>query len=81
MKRSHLLYLVKLEKAIGEKLTWEKTIFNPNEYCRLEPDHTIIWMLANLNNALLPLTTSNRSEGDVGYTTMDGDYEWKASHL
>jgi NAD+ synthase (glutamine-hydrolysing) len=29
-------------------------------------------MLANLNNALL-LNTSNRSEGDVGYTTMDGD--------
>ncbi|MBY0425180.1 MAG: NAD+ synthetase, partial [Cytophagales bacterium] len=30
------------------------------------------WMLANLNNALL-ITTSNRSEGDVGYATMDGD--------
>jgi NAD+ synthase (glutamine-hydrolysing) len=29
-------------------------------------------MLANINNALL-LSTSNRSEGDVGYTTMDGD--------
>ena len=29
-------------------------------------------MLANINNALL-LTTSNRSEGDVGYATMDGD--------
>jgi NAD+ synthase (glutamine-hydrolysing) len=29
-------------------------------------------MLANLNNALL-LNTSNRSEGDVGYSTMDGD--------
>ena len=31
-----------------------------------------IWMLANFNNFLL-LTTSNRSEGDVGYCTMDGD--------
>ena len=29
-------------------------------------------MLANIKNALL-LSTSNRSEGDVGYTTMDGD--------
>ncbi len=29
-------------------------------------------MLANINNALL-LSTSNRSEGDVGYATMDGD--------
>jgi NAD+ synthase (glutamine-hydrolysing) len=28
--------------------------------------------LANLKNALL-LSTSNRSEGDVGYATMDGD--------
>ena len=29
-------------------------------------------MLANIKQALL-LTTSNRSEGDVGYATMDGD--------
>jgi NAD+ synthase (glutamine-hydrolysing) len=32
----------------------------------------IIWMLANIKRAVL-LTTSNRSEGDVGYATMDGD--------
>jgi len=32
----------------------------------------IIWMLANIKQAVL-LTTSNRSEGDVGYATMDGD--------
>ncbi|MFB6263245.1 MAG: NAD(+) synthase, partial [Bradymonadaceae bacterium] len=31
-----------------------------------------VWMLANLEDALL-LATSNRSEGSVGYTTMDGD--------
>ncbi len=31
-----------------------------------------IWLLANLNNALL-LSTSNRSEAAVGYATMDGD--------
>jgi NAD+ synthase (glutamine-hydrolysing) len=29
-------------------------------------------MLANIHRAVL-LTTSNRSEGDVGYATMDGD--------
>ena len=29
-------------------------------------------MLANIKNYLL-ITTSNRSEGDVGYATMDGD--------
>ena len=32
----------------------------------------LIWMLANIKNSIL-LTTSNRSEGSVGYTTMDGD--------
>ena len=31
-----------------------------------------IWLLANLNNALL-LSTGNRSEAAVGYATMDGD--------
>lgn len=31
-----------------------------------------VWMLANINRALL-LTTSNRSEAAVGYATMDGD--------
>jgi NAD+ synthase (glutamine-hydrolysing) len=32
----------------------------------------IIWLLANIKKSIL-LTTSNRSEGDVGYATMDGD--------
>ena len=64
-------YTQKIEKAIGRKLTWEKddiTLQNIQARSR----SPIIWMLANLNNALL-LSTSNRSEGDVGYTTMDGD--------
>jgi NAD+ synthase (glutamine-hydrolysing) len=64
-------YIGKIEKAIGRKLTWEKddiTLQNIQSRSRAP----IIWMLANLNNALL-LATSNRSEGDVGYTTMDGD--------
>jgi NAD+ synthase (glutamine-hydrolysing) len=64
-------YTGKIEKAIGRKLTWEKddiTLQNIQARTR----SPIIWMLANLNNALL-LATSNRSEGDVGYTTMDGD--------
>lgn len=33
---------------------------------------SVIWTLANANNALL-LTTGNMSEAAVGYTTMDGD--------
>src|SRR5258708_9036709 len=32
----------------------------------------VIWLLANVKQSIL-LTTSNRSEGDVGYATMDGD--------
>ncbi len=64
-------YTAKIEKAIGRKLTWEQddiTLQNIQARTR----SPIIWMLANINNALL-LSTSNRSEGDVGYTTMDGD--------
>jgi len=64
-------YRSKIEKAIGRKLTWEQddiTLQNIQARAR----SPIIWMLSNLNNALL-MATSNRSEGDVGYTTMDGD--------
>ena len=64
-------YTSKIENALGRKLTWEKddiTLQNIQARAR----SPIIWMLANINNALL-LATSNRSEGDVGYTTMDGD--------
>ena len=64
-------YTKKIETAIGRKLTWEQDdIALQNIQARTRSP--IIWMLANLNNALL-LSTSNRSEGDVGYTTMDGD--------
>ncbi len=61
----------KIEKSIGRKLTWEKddiTLQNIQARSR----SPIIWMLANLKNSLL-LATSNRSEGSVGYATMDGD--------
>ena len=64
-------YTKKIEKAIGRKLTWETddiTLQNIQARTR----SPIIWMLANINNSLL-LSTSNRSEGDVGYATMDGD--------
>ncbi len=64
-------YTKKIETAIGRELSWETddiTLQNIQARSR----SPIIWMLANLNRALL-LTTSNRSEGDVGYATMDGD--------
>ena len=64
-------YTRKIEQALGRSLSWEyDDIALQNIQARARSP--IIWMLANINNALL-LTTSNRSEGDVGYTTMDGD--------
>ncbi len=64
-------YSGKIEKAIGRKLTWEEDdIALQNIQARARSP--IIWMLANLRRSVL-LTTSNRSEGDVGYATMDGD--------
>ncbi len=64
-------YTKKIEKATGLALNWEEhdiTLQNIQARAR----SPIIWMLANLKNCLL-ITTSNRSEGDVGYATMDGD--------
>jgi NAD+ synthase (glutamine-hydrolysing) len=64
-------YRTKIEDAVGRKLTWqEDDIALQNIQARARSP--IIWMLANLKNALL-LATSNRSEGAVGYATMDGD--------
>lgn len=64
-------YTRKMEEAIGRKLNWEQddiTLQNIQARARAP----IIWMLANTYNYLL-LATSNRSEADVGYATMDGD--------
>ncbi len=60
-----------VSEAIGEPLTWEKhDITLQNIQARVRSPS--VWMLANLNHALL-LSTSNRSEAAVGYATMDGD--------
>ncbi len=64
-------YRQTIENAVGRALTWESddiTLQNIQARAR----SPIIWMLANLDRYLL-LSTSNRSEGDVGYATMDGD--------
>lgn len=64
-------YTSSLEKVLSRKLTWDTddiTLQNIQARSR----SPIIWMLANVKRAVL-LTTSNRSEGDVGYATMDGD--------
>lgn len=64
-------YTTTIEKALGKTLTWQTddiTLQNVQARAR----SPVIWMLANVRRAVL-LTTSNRSEGDVGYATMDGD--------
>lgn len=64
-------YTETIEKILERKLTWKQDdIALQNIQARSRVP--IIWMLANINNALL-IATSNRSEGDVGYATMDGD--------
>jgi NAD+ synthase (glutamine-hydrolysing) len=64
-------YTSKIEKQIGRKLEW-KTDDITLQNIQARSRSPVIWMLANLFNSLL-ITTSNRSEGDVGYATMDGD--------
>lgn len=67
----HRQYIGLAESAIGRSLSWEKDdITLQNIQARLRSPG--IWMLANINRALL-ITTSNRSEAAVGYATMDGD--------
>ncbi|MEM6632433.1 MAG: NAD(+) synthase [Bacteroidota bacterium] len=57
--------------SLGRELTWEQDdLALQNIQARLRAPG--IWMLANIQGALL-LTTSNRSEAAVGYATMDGD--------
>ena len=64
-------YTALIEDAIGRELTWE-TDDIPLQNIQARARAPSIWMLANIENALL-LATSNRSEAAVGYTTMDGD--------
>lgn len=60
-----------IEQAIGRSLNWQvDDITLQNIQARMRSP--LIWMLANITNSLL-ITTSNRSEGAVGYATMDGD--------
>ncbi len=62
-------YLV--EHALNIDLNWdEHDIARQNIQARVRVP--ALWMLANLNNSLL-LSTSNRSEAAVGYSTADGD--------
>ncbi|UYI49989.1 NAD(+) synthase [Vibrio natriegens] len=60
-----------ISKATNLDLNWEDhDIALQNIQARVRSPS--IWFIANLENKLL-LTTSNMSEGAVGYCTMDGD--------
>ncbi len=64
-------YVEMVSQALGRALTWEHDdIALQNVQARVRSPG--VWMLANLQGALL-LSTSNRSEAAVGYATMDGD--------
>ena len=64
-------YKAMAESSLKRNLSWqEDDIALQNIQARVRAPG--VWMLANINNALL-LSTSNRSEAAVGYATMDGD--------
>lgn len=60
-----------IEKVIDRKLNWEQDDL-ALQNIQARSRSPIIWMLTNIKGALL-ITTSNRSEGCMGYATMDGD--------
>jgi NAD+ synthase (glutamine-hydrolysing) len=60
-----------VSKAMHVELSWrDHDLAKQNIQARVRSPS--VWLVANLRKALL-LTTSNRSEAAVGYTTMDGD--------
>jgi NAD+ synthase (glutamine-hydrolysing) len=60
-----------ISKATGVKLSWKEHDI-PLQNIQARVRSPSVWLLTNLRKALL-LSTSNRSEAAVGYTTMDGD--------
>ncbi len=72
-------YVDLVSTALQRQLTWEKDdIALQNIQARTRSPG--VWLLANLQNALL-LATSNRSEAALGYATMDGDTSGSLSPL
>ncbi len=64
-------YTQTIENCLSRALSWDQDdISLQNIQARVRVPG--IWMLANIKGALL-IATNNRSEADVGYTTMDGD--------
>ena len=62
-----------VSELTGTPLSWSNPAQDiPLQNIQARLRGMLIWTVANLNNALL-LVTSNKSEAAVGYTTMDGD--------
>ncbi|TGM58142.1 NAD(+) synthase [Leptospira vanthielii] len=60
-----------IESVIGKTLNWKEHDL-PLQNIQARVRSPLVWLLANINGHLL-LSTGNRSEAAVGYTTMDGD--------
>lgn len=60
-----------IENITNQKLNWNSHNI-PLQNIQARIRSSIIWFIANLTNSVL-ISTSNRSEGSVGYATMDGD--------
>lgn len=60
-----------IESVLGKTLNWKEHDL-PLQNIQARVRSPLVWLLANLNGHLL-LSTGNRSEASVGYTTMDGD--------
>lgn len=64
-------YSAKVSGFEKRDFSWEQDSI-PLQNIQARARGPLVWFIANLKNALL-LSTSNRSEAAVGYTTMDGD--------
>jgi NAD+ synthase (glutamine-hydrolysing) len=62
-----------MEEMTGVRLDWSSPSHDiPLQNVQARLRGSLIWMIANIHQALL-LSTSNKSEAAVGYATMDGD--------
>ncbi|PKA12589.1 NAD(+) synthase [Leptospira meyeri] len=60
-----------IESVLGKTLNWKEHDL-PLQNIQARVRSPLVWLLANLEGHLL-ISTGNRSEAAVGYTTMDGD--------
>ena len=66
-------HLQVIREMTGTEVSWAEPFHDvPLQNVQARLRGSLIWMIANLKNALL-LSTSNKSEAAVGYATMDGD--------